>query len=151
MDLSGVQDLIPDIARFFNINPATALLFVTILVSMANVAGRMIPDDKTGVLGFIRNASKFIGLVVANRVTSGVTTNDAAKVIVAQTETWAKDKIDSLPGISLDVPANIAVGMALDEAGKELARVTPAFPNFKRSEDGEFAAADQLRKLDDER
>ncbi len=81
MDLSGLEALIPNIAAFFNVEPATVLLFVGVLVAVCNLAGRLIPDTATGVLGTIRKICKLVGLYASNRVTPNASVNDAARVI----------------------------------------------------------------------
>ena len=78
MDLSGIEDLIPNLAGLLGIEPATALLIVGILVSLCNLAGRLIPDEATGWLGTVRKVCKFVGLYASNRVTKGVSVNDVA-------------------------------------------------------------------------
>lgn len=82
MDLSGIEHLIPNLAAFFNVDPATILLIVTIFVALCNLAGRIIPDDATGVLGTVRKVCKLIGLYASNRVTKGVSVNSVANVLL---------------------------------------------------------------------
>lgn len=82
MDLSGIENLIPNLAAFFNVDPATILLLVTIFVALCNLAGRIIPDDATGVLGTVRKVCKLIGLYASNRVTKGVSVNAVANVLL---------------------------------------------------------------------
>lgn len=138
MDLSLIQDYIPDIARWLNVSPATVLLLVTLVVTVANVTGRLIPDDKGGVMGVLRVISKIIGLVVANRVVGKVTPNDAAKVVAAQAESWTK--VD-LPEVVQDVAESV-----LED---KIDQVVPAFPRFKRDEDGRFAPKTLPKPLGD--
>lgn len=54
----------------------TALVIVVIL---AQLIGRLIPDDATGILGVIRKVAKVVGLYVANRVTADKDTDAAAR------------------------------------------------------------------------
>lgn len=82
VDLSGIEAYIPQVAQMLGIEPATALLLVGIIIAVSNLAGRLIPDDKTGVLGMIRTICKFIGLYASNRVASGLTVNEIAKTTV---------------------------------------------------------------------
>lgn len=82
MDLSGIEHLIPNLAAFFNVDPATILLIVTIFVALCNLTGRIIPDDATGVLGTVRKVCKLIGLYASNRVTKGVSVNSVASVLL---------------------------------------------------------------------
>lgn len=60
-----------------------ALFTTLIAISLiARLFAKWIPDDKTGVLGFIRDACKFLGLYVSNRITSGISVGDVAKDVV---------------------------------------------------------------------
>lgn len=115
MDLSGMEELIPPIAQMLGIEPATALLGVGLIVTAANIAGRLIPDDATGALGTIRKAAKFIGLVVPNRIARGVSVDEVAKAVVTRKVTNVAETIESdakqvlreqvtnkLPGIGRD-------------------------------------------------
>ena len=73
------QILMPLISQLIGVEPATLLLYITMVITIANLLGRAIPDDKTGVLGVVRDVCKVLGLYLSNRVSSGVTTNDVAK------------------------------------------------------------------------
>jgi len=84
MDLSILQAFIPDLAGFLNLEPATLLLYLTLVVTISNLIGRVIPDDKTGLLGVVRDICKILGAYTPNRVASGVSVNDVARSIVSQ-------------------------------------------------------------------
>jgi hypothetical protein len=83
MDLELLQRMIPDIAKYLNVEPSTVLFYLGVVMVLANLAGRLIPDDQTGFLGRLRELCKVIGVYASNRVTSGVSVNEAAKVVVA--------------------------------------------------------------------
>jgi hypothetical protein len=93
MDLSGIENLIPPVAQLLGIEPATALLMAGLLVTTANVLGRVIPDTATGPLGVVRKVAKIIGLFVPNRIAPAVSVNDVAKAVVAEKVTQLKREI----------------------------------------------------------
>jgi len=82
MNLSGLEDLIPDVAAFLHVTPATALLLLGFVVSLCNLTGRLIPDEATGWKGLVRKVCKLVGLYASNRVASGVSVNDVTKVLI---------------------------------------------------------------------
>jgi hypothetical protein len=59
-------------------------LFSTLaLISLVcRLVGKAIPDDRTGVLGYVRVVCKVLGLYVSNRISSGISVTDVSKVIV---------------------------------------------------------------------
>ncbi len=73
------QAMIPNVAGLLGVEPSTALLLVLLISAAGNLIGRWIPDDRTGLLGLIRDAGKVVGLYAANRVSPGVTIADVAK------------------------------------------------------------------------
>lgn len=77
--MSDLESMIPPIAQMLGIEPATALLFLGVIVALANLLGRLIPDDKTGILGLIRSVCKVVGLYASNRIASGLTVNKIAE------------------------------------------------------------------------
>ncbi len=65
-----MEELIAAIAPNMD-TQSVSLLSVGLAVSLgAKVIGKVIPDDKKGVLGVIRSAAKIIGLVVEDRKVS---------------------------------------------------------------------------------
>lgn len=96
--MSGLEQLIPPIAQWLGIEPATLLLLLGMLVSAANITSRLIPDDTPGWLGIVRKVAKVIGLYVSPRITSGVSLADVAKA-------------------SVGVPAKPAVVESMQDAG----------------------------------
>lgn len=70
----NIEALIPNVAGWFGIDPATALLILVLIHTLANLAGRLIPDDATGWLGQIRKAAKIVGTYVPNK--TGIPTSD---------------------------------------------------------------------------
>lgn len=140
MDLSILEHLIPNIARWLNIQPATLLLYIGLIMTTANFAGRMIPDTAVGWLGVVRRICKFIGVYAQNRVAPGITHAAVIKDIIGQqAEGAAKDKIRDLasemdaliPEIVDEVPAaarDIARGAA-SNARARLERELDPNPN----------------------
>lgn len=117
MDLSFIEQIIPNLAAWLNIEPATVLLIFVTISSVSNVIARAIPDDATGFLGGVRSVCKVLGLYVSNRVTKGVSVSEVATEVV-------KDKENtSLEEYRGEWPV----------MGGEPKPVTPAFPGFKRT------------------
>lgn len=121
MDLSFLEHLIPDLAAYFNVQPSTMLLLATVFVTVCNLIGRVIPDDKTGALGLIRDVCKLLGVYAPNRVTSGISVNDVARAVVSQADNSvlaAAESPDSLiPEVMQDMGAQ--------------STVVPAFPGLQ--------------------
>lgn len=83
-DLNGIEKLIPPLAQWLGVQPSTVLLLIGLIITVCNIAGRVIPDTATGPLGMIRKIAKVVGLLVPNRITSSVSVNDVAKAVVAR-------------------------------------------------------------------
>lgn len=84
MDLSILEQLIPNLAGWLHMQPSTLLLYVGVLMTLANFTGRMIPDTATGWRGVLRQVCKFVGIYAQNRVAPGVRMNDVVKDIIGQ-------------------------------------------------------------------
>src|SRR3546814_20632306 len=80
--MNGIEDYIPDLAKLLGVEPSTALLIVGLLIALMNLGGRLIPDDATGWLGFVRKICKLVGLYASNRITSKLTVNKIAETTV---------------------------------------------------------------------
>lgn len=125
MDLSGLQDLIPDIAGWLNVEPATLLLLLAIIGTTANVTSRLIPDDATGWLGTVRRIATVIGIYVPNRVTNGITVTDVAKAVVAnKVEDVKREVVEK----ASEAPALIPI--VAEAIEHETEKVIPAFPGL---------------------
>jgi len=130
MDLSLLQYMLPDAARFFNLAPETLLAYLIMICTLCNIVSRLIPDDVKGFMGVIRNVCTVLGLYVGNRVTRGVTVNDIAKSIVKPADAGIVD---------------LAKGdeTLIQEATTD--PVTPAFPGLPaRGADGKFVSPKAL-------
>lgn len=134
--MSFVEHLIPNVAQLLNIQPATALLLALLISGVGNITGRLIPDDKTGILGAVRDVSKLIGLYVANRVTAGVTTTDVSRVVLGQVESKVDEKIRDIAG-----EPGALIPDVVEEVLHKDTQIVPAFPSFKRGPDGRFMSA----------
>lgn len=121
MDLSFIEQVIPNIAAWLNLDPATVLLIFVTISSVSNVIARAIPDDQTGFLGGLRNVCKVLGLYVSNRVTEGVKTSEVVAEVAKEQE-------------SQTVQQELDEWMSRDAAPVP---VTPAFPGFKREQANE--------------
>lgn len=84
VDLSPIEQAIPPIAQMLGIEPATALLLLGLVVTVANILGRLIPDDAIGFWGGVRKVAKVVGLFVPNRITTALSVNDVAKAVVTR-------------------------------------------------------------------
>lgn len=122
MDLSFLENLIPNLAAFFNVQPATMLLLVTIVVTTCNLVGRLIPDDKTGLLGLIRDVCKLLGVYAPNRVTAGITVNDVARSVVGTPEPEVREAAESPDSLIPEV---------VQDMGNLPSNVVPAFPGLQ--------------------
>lgn len=60
----------------------SAVLVTVGTVAVANVVGRVIPDDAKGILGVVRKVAKVVGLYASNRVKSGKSVNTVVREIV---------------------------------------------------------------------
>lgn len=98
MDGFKIEDYIPNLAAFLGVEPSTALLLVVTLVALANLAGRLIPDDATGFLGLVRKLCKIIGLYASNRIASGLTVNEVARTTVPIIE-QVGDQLDKVESV----------------------------------------------------
>lgn len=121
MDLSFLQDMIPDLASALNVEPATLLLYLGLIATGCNIIGRLIPDDKVGALGTIRDICKFIGVYTPNRVASGISVNDVARSIVSKADPEV---------VETAVDADALIPQIVDNSPNG---VTPAFPGLTES------------------
>lgn len=116
--MHDIESMIPPIAQMLGIEPATALLFLGVIVALANLLGRLIPDDKTGILGLVRSICKVVGLYASNRIASGLTVNKIAETTAPIVE-------------------------ELDQRIEDVAGVIKAFPGLPaRGPDGKFLPRD---------
>lgn len=127
MDLSQLQALIPNLAGFLHVEPASLLLFISLLVAGCNVAGRMIPDDARGPLGVVRSICKLVGLYTANRVATGITVNDITRSVISKADPEV---------VALAEDADSLIQQVTDSP------VVKAFPGIVRGADGKSAKKD---------
>lgn len=71
-------DTITGLATAAGVGSGT-LAKVALISIAANAVGRLIPDDKRGVLGVLRKVAKTVGLYVPNRITSAASTTSVAR------------------------------------------------------------------------
>lgn len=124
VDLSGIEHYIPNVAAMLGIEPATALLLVTVIVVIANLISKFIPDDKTGVLGAIRKVAKFVGIAASNRIMAGLTVNEVVRATVPM--------VDQLDNVQEQMESKL-------EGFGEIVQAFPGASNLpERGSDGKF-------------
>lgn len=133
MDLSVLQDLIPDLAGFLKIDPATLLLYVGMICTACNIVGRLIPDDKTGPLGTIRDICKMIGFYAPNRVASGISVNDVARSIVSRADPDVKAAAEDREALIPEVAEGFE-SRAEDDRPIPVGEIVPAFPGLAETD-----------------
>lgn len=77
-----MDDVINVIAHLLGVEPAVLIGLLPLIVLVANLIGRSIPDDRNGFLGFIRKVAKVIGLYMSNRVSAGVSVNKVTRAVI---------------------------------------------------------------------
>lgn len=76
------MDIITLLSHMLGINTGALVGYLALLVTIANLLGRTIPDSATGWLGTVRKVAKVIGFYVGNRITPGVSANEIAAGVV---------------------------------------------------------------------
>ena len=77
-----MDQLFDAIVALLNLDAATLMGVLAFVAIVAQFVGRVIPDNKTGILGFIRKVSKVLGLYVSNRLNRNESTSSVAKSFV---------------------------------------------------------------------
>lgn len=77
-----MEQLFNQVIDGLGLTPTTLLILLGVASVVFNIIGRLIPDDAEGFLGFVRKLSKVLGLYVSNRISGGLSVNDAARVAV---------------------------------------------------------------------
>lgn len=82
------------VGSFLGLEPAEVFGVLAVVSLVCRLIGKAIPDDAGGLLGFIRTGCKVLGLYVSNRVTSGISTTDAARgaLTIANVAKVAREK-----------------------------------------------------------
>lgn len=78
-----MEQLILLIPNLLGIDPEQFALWVIVLVTVANVISKVIPESTTGWLGYVRKVASILGIALANRITPNVSTKDIAKAVAA--------------------------------------------------------------------
>jgi hypothetical protein len=105
-----IANLIPEIAKQLGIAPSTLAVLIFLAIKGADALARYIPSDATGWLGAVRKICKFIGINVSNRITSGVTATDAARVSLGLAPVDAKVDVETQSALSPDSRARTENG-----------------------------------------
>lgn len=85
------------LASFLGLDQIALLAILSVFTLICRAVGKLIPDDKTGFLGFVRKACKVMGLYVQNRVVSEPESS-VAKTLIEETQR-VKNINDSLNGL----------------------------------------------------
>jgi hypothetical protein len=104
-----MDSLLNFLSGVLGVDPATFLLILGVIVSVCNLAGRLIPDDAVGSLGVARKVLKVLGLYLSNRVASGVSVNDTARAVAGATAITSKSPGSPPVTVKLRSPWIVAV------------------------------------------
>lgn len=104
-----MENLIPLIPGLLGIDTATFYATLGVIITIANLIGRIIPDSATGPLGIVRQVAKVLGLYVGNRISPLVSANDVARAVVATLPDSA------ILGSAGELKAAVAVGQPIGE------------------------------------
>lgn len=139
MDLKFMENLIPDVAGHLGISPSTVVFYLIVISFIGNLAGRLIPDDKTGWLGVVRDLSKILGGYVQNRISTGVKTGDVVKNIVESrvknVETNQPQTVELSDVVSPEKEQELTEGAAEEVIP---VKVVPAFPGLIRKSESDL-------------
>lgn len=124
------------IAAKLGLDVVTLVGLLPLIVLGSNIVGRLIPDDKTGVLGFVRKIAKVGGLYVSNRISSGIKVNDVVKVAAGL------KAVEEVPELAETLVAAAPPALELDPA-QAAATATQLFPGVGRD-----PATDRFQKKD---
>lgn len=78
-----MEQLILLIPKYLGIDPEAFTLWLLLIVTVANVLSKAIPESATGFLGGVRKVSSIIGIEMSNRITPNVSSKDIGKAIAA--------------------------------------------------------------------
>lgn len=70
MDIFAIQSLLGAAATFFRVEQTTLVIYCAGLMMTCNVTGKLIPDDATGWLAYVRKFCKVVSAYVPNRETT---------------------------------------------------------------------------------
>lgn len=92
-----MENLIPIVAAKLGMAPSALLFYIGLMLMVARLVSRLIPDDATGWQGVVHKIARFLAVDVSNRITSGVSQTDIArKVIGTQVSAAADAQIQDL-------------------------------------------------------
>jgi hypothetical protein len=78
-----MEQLILLIPNLLGIDPGQFALWLVVIVTVANVVSKLIPESATGWLGVVRKIASIVGIALANRITPNVSSKDISKAIAA--------------------------------------------------------------------
>lgn len=114
-----MNDILDAITRALGIDPSYLAIYLTLIVAVANIVGKSIPESATGPLGIIRRVCKIIGLYVPNQITRTVSTATVAKAVVATaSDSSIASAAECMPhAIETGTSAGVLAREILDTAG----------------------------------
>ncbi len=123
-----MENLIPLLPSLLGIDVATFYATLGVIVTVANLIGRFIPDSATGPLGVARKIAKVLGLYLGNRISPAVNTNDVARAIVATVpdSTILRDAGELKEAVATAQPIGEVAGNLVDRFQDRLAGREPS-------------------------
>lgn len=93
-----MEQILLFLPNLLGLDPEMAALALGVLVAIANLVGKAIPDSATGPLGIVRKVCKVLGLYIGNKVTPTINNNDVARAVAATVpDLILKDAAQRLP------------------------------------------------------
>lgn len=123
-----MEQLILLIPNLLGIDPEAFTLYLLLLVTVANVVSKLIPESSTGALGVIRKIASVLGIALANRITPNVTSKDISKAVAAgipdekvkEAASALNDAVKTGLGSAAFAEAVVDVGIPSSVAGDKL-------------------------------
>lgn len=103
-----MNDILAALSQLTGLQPATLVLLGGVIITVSNALSRLIPDDATGFLGFVRSVTKLIGVNISSRVTSGVTISDVARTLLAAPDS-KQEVVDQLKATGVLPDPNVGI------------------------------------------
>jgi hypothetical protein len=120
-----MNDILTYISQLTGLQPATLVLLGGVIITVSNAVSRVIPDDSTGLLGFIRIVTKVIGANVSSRITGSTTINDVAKSLLKTDD--SKPEVEAALKETGALPSPGIAGITRGPGGKFTKTQSPWF------------------------
>lgn len=116
-----MEQLILLIPNLFGLDPESFFRWLVVLVTLANIISKVIPESATGALGVTRKIASIVGISLANRITPGVTSKDISKAVAAGIPDQAvKEAADQLHTAVATGVGSAALAEAIIDVGTTL-------------------------------